>query len=193
MRFGECEFLSKLVGLLEIFVAFAREAGDDIGADGNAGNESFGSCNDGLVTTAVVAAGHAAQNSIRAALHGQVEVATHARILPVRQPLQAKIFGFQRGDADARYLGLTQQSRDQISQVTLLIVLGMVIAQVNACQHDLLIASTHLTLHMFDDGYDTAAARLSTYIRDDAIGAAIIAAILHFHLHTRAREYTSAC
>src|SRR5450755_3969193 len=109
------------------------------------------------------------------------------------QPLKAEILGFQRGDANTRYLRLAQQGRDQIPQVAPLVVLGMVVPQVNASQHDLLIASTHPTLNMFNNRSYAATARLATHVRHYTVGAAIIATILHLHLHACTRQQPLTC
>src|SRR5216684_4896320 len=80
MGFGELQFASKLVSLFKVVVALAGEAGDNVGADSDTWNEPFGGSDDGGIARAVIAAGHAAQDRIRAALHRQVEMAAHARI-----------------------------------------------------------------------------------------------------------------
>src|SRR5258706_12016971 len=63
----------------------------------------------------------------------------------------------------------------------------MVVAQVNTRQDNLLKARPYFASHMLYDRGNAAAARSTTHIGHNTIGAAIVASILYFHLHTGAR------
>src|SRR6266566_2933341 len=104
MRFGKLQFRGKLVGLFKIAVALAWEAGDNVRTDGDTWDKALGCRNDAVVTCAVIAACHSSQYVIRTTLHWQVEMTAHARIFPQFQPLQAKIFRLQRGNAYSTYI-----------------------------------------------------------------------------------------
>src|SRR5579885_1814126 len=70
VRFRKGQLASQLVRLLKIVVALARKAGDNIGANGDAGYLLVHCCDDCMVTGAIVATGHFAWNIVRTALHG---------------------------------------------------------------------------------------------------------------------------
>src|SRR6266566_6031550 len=106
MRFSKLQFCCKLVSLFKITVALTREACDNIGADSQARYKSFGCHNDRTVALAVIATRHASQYMIRTALHWQMDMTTHARILPQFQPLEAKIFRLKRRNTYAMYFRL---------------------------------------------------------------------------------------
>src|SRR6266567_711320 len=65
MRLRELQLLRQLVGLLEILIALAGKACDNIGADRHSRYKPFGCADDRLVARALIAAGHAAQHCIR--------------------------------------------------------------------------------------------------------------------------------
>src|SRR6266516_2212323 len=192
MRLGKLQFTGKLIGLFEITFAFTRETSDDIGAYGNPWYQAPGGGDDCLIACTVITTGHAPQDGVRSALHREMKVAAHARIFPQIQPLQAKILRLERRDAYTRNSGLAQKCGNEIPKILFFVVPGMVIPQVNTCQYYLLVAGSYLALHMLNDGSNIAAARTAAYVGNDAIGAAVIATILNFHLHTRARCWPGA-
>src|SRR5260370_17809935 len=104
MRFGKLNFYCKLVGLFKITVTLAGKSCNDVGTDSHARNETFGCRNDSTVALTVIATCHTSQYVIRTALHWQVEMTTHARIFPQFQPLKAKIFRLQTGNAYSTYI-----------------------------------------------------------------------------------------
>src|SRR6266480_5752705 len=106
MRFGKLQFCRKLVSLFKITVALTWEACDNVSADSHARHKSFGCRNDRTVTLTVIATCHTSQYMIRTALHWQMEMTTHSRILPQFQPLQAKIFRLKRRNTYAMYFSL---------------------------------------------------------------------------------------
>ena len=65
--------------------------------------------------------------------------------------------------------------------------IGVVVTEVNTRQYHFLVARAYFALHMLHYRGDAAAARATTYIGDNTICAAIIAAVLHFHLDTCTR------
>src|SRR5579883_569739 len=67
-------------------------------------------------------------------------------------------------------------------------VVGMVIAQMDASQHNLLVAGACFTLYVLNDRCDAAATRFAAYGWHDAVCTAVIAAVLHLHLHARTGE-----
>src|SRR5215468_6951946 len=109
-------------------------------------------------------------------------MATHTWVLPQLQPFEAKILGFQRGDSNARYLSLIQQCSHQVTKVALFVSLGVIITQVDTGEYDFLKACAHFALYMVDNRCNAAAARSPAHIRNNAISAAVIAAILHLNL-----------
>src|SRR5215471_21260005 len=58
----------------------------------------------------------------------------------------------------------------------------MIIPQVDTGEHDFLEARAHFALYMVDNRYNAAAARSSSYIRNNSISAAVVAAVLHLDL-----------
>src|SRR5258708_5160236 len=158
MRFGKLQFRGKPVGLFKIAVALSWKAGDNVRADGDPWDKALGCRNDAVVTSAVIAACHSSQYVIRTTLHWQVEMAAHARIFPQFQPLQAKIFGFQGRDANARYVGFSQKRGDQVTKVMPFLTIRVIVFQMNACQYNFLEARAYLALYMLHDRFDAAAA-----------------------------------
>src|SRR2546421_824191 len=96
VRFGELQICRELIGLLKVAVAFAGEAGYDIGADGDAWDQLAGSGDNRLVARAVIAAGHAAGNVIGAALDGPGRMTAHAPSLAQFPPFPGGVFGVER-------------------------------------------------------------------------------------------------
>src|SRR5579884_1753329 len=117
-----------------------------------------------------------------------MKVAAHAGILPQFQPFQTKIFWFQRGDPDTWYVRFLQKRGNQITQIPLLVVGGMVVSQMNASEHNFLKTCSYFALDMFDYRCDATTPRFATHRRHDTIGTAVVASILHLHLYTCARE-----
>ena len=128
-----------------------------------------------------IAPPHASQRVVAATLQREVEMAAQARIVPVRKGPLGQIPRLNRGQAQTGHIGLGENARYEAPEI------GARLAPVNvtpvstdmdASQHNLLVASRQPPFHRTQYLSWRAALLRSPRQADDTVGASVVAAIL---------------
>ena len=163
--------LGERAGGGEVLLRLAGEAGDDVGGDGGAREIRAREGDAGEELLARVVAVHAAQDGVRPALQREVEVGREVAHLLCRfeQPLgdDARL---ERAEADAR--GRILDGEQQVGEISPPVVIRR---DVDAGDDDLFCGRGQ---DLRRGALERARAGAAAQIRDDAVGAEVVAAVL---------------
>ena len=186
--------VDQLQQLAHVVFRFAGKARDDIRAQAHdgpvRGQRAHGMLQHG---GGVVAAPHAFEHRLTAVLQRNMQVrAEHAAGKQGVQPLLIELAGFQRTDAQAglpgKFRRKSRVKRAQQFPEVARIRAASVLAQIDARNHDFRMACLQQTARLGNDFIHRAAARFAAGRGNNAVGAAVGAAVLHFQYRAGALE-----
>src|SRR5581483_11555963 len=127
--------LAEREALRELGVALAGEAGDDIRGNGDVVAALRADPGDGVgVLRRVVAAAHAPERRVAAALQREVEVTAEPGVVPEPEQARRDVLRLQRGEADARHARAGQYGRYDVRRRRARV--AAVGAELGAGEHD---------------------------------------------------------
>ena len=108
-----------LTSVREVSFTLTREANDHIAADRDTGNFALERCDDFEIARTIVRTAHRAQNRVRARLQWQVQITTYTRcVFPhERDDVLGHHLRLQRGQPEARKIGLAENETQQIEEI----------------------------------------------------------------------------
>ena len=165
-----------------------REAGDQVGADRDLRPLRLQPRHRLDRVGPAVPALHPLQHHVVAGLEAHMEVRHEARLAggELEQPV-VHLDAVERGEAQARQLrDVAQDALDQLAEARRAGQVGPVAGDVDPGQHHLAEALVDQRLDPLDDQPGRHRAAVPAAIRDDAEGAAMVAAILHLDEGPRA-------
>ena len=172
---AESDFSRKVAAFLESLFCLAGEAHNDVGGEIEVGAESF----DALAHVAELSDGikavHAFQGVVGAALQTDVHVGSEFLMLEELQKTVTKLIGLDGGNSDTK---VTLDFQDVFHKLFEVRVLILVTPHVDTGQHDFLEAVGDDFAHIIIYVLGGTACGASSYHRDDAIGAKVVAAVM---------------
>ncbi len=191
---GEVRGFDERDGVLERCVGLGGEAGDEVGAEGSVGPRAAHSLDQRQRIGRRVAAFHALQDEVVAGLQRQVQVRAEPRL--ASQPGQqgrVDLGGVDRGEPQARQLGdFVEDAAHQFAQLRRAGQVRAPAGEVDAGQHHLGIAGAGEAAHFVHHPLGGDRARVPAPERDDAEGAAVVAAILDFDIGAGAAPHLTS-
>ncbi len=161
--------------------ALGRESRDEVGAERDARPQAARAAARGERVGAAVPARHALQHEVVAGLDREMEMRHEARLLAHQTPeIVVDLHRIERGEAqplERRHQ--YQQPAHELPQARPPRQIGAEAGDVDAGQHDLAMAERHQRARLLDDVADRHRAVVAAPLRDDAEGAAVVAALLH--------------
>src|SRR5271157_5296450 len=187
MQIGEWKRAEEVERRGVVRFGFAGEAGDNVGADGRAG-ESFADALDaaGIVLGAIPAV-HGGKNTVGAGLQRHVKMTSEA--LGAGEEVNEFARDVQRLDgagAEALERGAFEDLAEKIHEFEARSEVAAVGAEVNAAQDDFLVAGGDEAANFAEDFVWGQAAAASADEGHHAVGAAMVAAVLDFQRGARA-------
>ena len=179
--------------LLELLVRLTRKTDDDIARKGRLGQVGANHTHRVLKGLGAIGTAHAMQGRRAAGLHGQVQkrgdtlrVARHN----LKQAL-GDIHGLDRGNAHMRNRRALHDGLEQLIDFDMLIgrALAIVGTQVHTGQHHLGHDGLLGLANLLEHGLDGHGALGAACLPHNAIGAAMVAAVLNLHAQARATEH----
>src|SRR6266852_2153858 len=165
---------------------FTGEAGDDIGANGGVGEALANQFNARGVVCGAVPAVHRRQDAIRTGLERNVEVVRDAIGGGKRLDQVARnVHRFDRTDAQSQERSFVEDSAEEISEFDAGTEIEAIAAQIDAAENDFVDARGAEAIDFTKNSFGREATAASAHKGDDAIGAAMIAAILNLQDGTR--------
>jgi len=164
-----------------IVFGFARESGDDVSSDGGVGKllaDEFDS--PGVVFRAIPAM-HGGENVVGAGLKRHVEMFGEA--VGGREEcdeIACDVERFDGAEAETFDRSLVKDLTQQIEKITAWSEISSPCAEIDAAENDFFIAGFRENADLVDDSFRKEAPALSTNERNDAEGAAVVAAVLNF-------------
>ncbi len=162
-------------------VGLGREAGDEIGAERGVGPQPAHGVAERDGVGAAMAALHALEDHVVARLHGEVEM-RHQPLL-LRDGAHQFVVGFDAvdgGEAQPLYVGHELQDlAHEPAQRRRAWQVGAISGEIDARQHQLRIARFGQPPRLGDQRTHRHATGIAASERNDAEGAAVIAAVLH--------------
>src|ERR1700716_1269931 len=174
------------LGVGEIGIGLAREANDDVGGHRDVGGLRAQRADQVEVIVTSVEATHPLQHTVAAGLQRDVQVPAKSRGRGQLDQLRREVVGVDRAEAQACRCDRLQQPRNEGREGRSAVAAEG--AQVHAGQHDLSIAIGDRELRPLDQRRFLITVRHAARPPDDAVGAAVIAAVLHLQEEARARE-----
>lgn len=176
---GEGEAFDEIDGGGEFVLGFTGEADHNIGAEGGLGHELASEPDTFGVVPGAVLTVHAAECGIAAGLQGGVNVAGDAgRGGHELEQGGGKVHRFDAGQADEGDGSFLQQAAEEVGELAAGAPLAAPAAKVDTGENDFGIAGGGEALGFGDNPIRGSGAGLSADARDDAKGAAIVAAVL---------------
>ena len=164
-----------------IVFGFARESGDDVSADGGVRKLLANEFDAPRVVFGTIPAMHRGENVVGAGLKRHVKVLGEA--VAGRKEcdeIAGDVEGFDGAEAEAFDGSLIKNLAQQIEKITAWRKIPPPCAEIDATENDFFVAGFRESADFADDSFRTEAAALSTNERDDAEGAAVVAAVLNF-------------
>lgn len=164
-----------------IIFGFARESGDEVSADGGVGKLLANEFDAPRVVFGTIPAMHGGENVVGAGLKGHVEVFGEAAGGREEcDEIAGDVEGFDGAESEAFDGSLVKNLTQQIEKITAWRKISSPCPEIDATENDLFVAGFRETADFVDDSFRREAAALSTHERDDAEGAAVVAAVLNF-------------
>ena len=179
--------------LLELLVRLTRKTDDDIARKRRLGQVGANHTHRVLKGLGAIGTAHAMQGRRAAGLHGQVQkrgdtlrIARHH----LKQALR-DIHGLDRGNAHMRNRRALHDGLEQLIDFDVLVgrALAIVGTQVHTGQHHLGHAGLLGLANLLEHGLDGHGALGAACLPHNAIGAAMVAAVLNLHAQARATEH----
>ena len=181
MEIGEGEAFDEGHGGGVVVLGFAGEAGDDVGADGGMGESFVNEFDAAGVVLGAIPAVHGGENAVGGGLQGHVEVLGDA--IGGGEEVDQVLRDIERFDgADAETLdgGFAEDAAEEGFEFDARGKIAAVSAEVDAAENDFAEARLREALDFMNDGIGREAAAFAADERDNAIGAAGVAAVLDF-------------
>jgi hypothetical protein len=182
---GEGEAFDERHGGGVVVFGFAGEAGDDVGADGRVGEAFVDKFDATGVMLGAIPAVHGSEDAVGGGLQGHVEMLGDA--IGRSKEVDEVLGDVQRLDgADAETLdrSFAEDAAEEGFEFDARRKIAAVGAEVDAAENDFAETGFSEAFDFMDDGIGREAAALATDERDNAVGAAGIAAVLDFESGT---------
>ena len=200
MDLGEPAAARHVERFFELGAGLAGKADDDVGGKRQRGAGRAQAVHQRHVVGAAVGPRHGVQHGVASRLQRQVHLAAHAPFRR-RQDVHERIVHVARldaGDAEAaRRLALAMQAGRLVEQAfqeagqaqgaRFAAAALAVRPQVDACEHDLAHPGARIGHALGDHLVGRTADRAPARHVDDAVGAGVVAPVLHLHAHTRGK------
>jgi len=181
MQIGERQALDEIHCGGVVGFGFTGEAGDDIGSNGRLGEAVVDELDAAGVVLGAVPAVHGGEDAVGGGLQRHVKVLGDAIVggEQIDQVL-GDIERFDGADAEAFHVGFVQDLAKEIFEFDAKREVAAIGAEVDAAEDYFFVAGVGEALDFGDYGWWREAAASSADERDDAIGAARVAAVLDF-------------
>ena len=180
MQLRQPAFVDQIERAREHLLGLGRETGDDVGAEHDIGPQPAHLVAERDGIGARMPPLHALEDEIVAGLQRQMQMRHQPRLIGKR--IEQIVIGFDRIDRrqpQPRQLGhVAQDALDQRAQARLAQV-SAIAGDIDAGEHDLAIAARDQPPRLRDHFVHRQRARIAAPERDDAEGAAMVAAVLH--------------
>ena len=185
MHLGKADLAAGLERGREVLVRLAREANDEVAREREVRHGLAGAINDRAVLGDGVGPAHAAQRFVAARLERHVEELRHTPVAR-RHDAEELIRDARRlhgREAHAPHLGLVEHAVKKPCEVK---PLTLISPEVNTGEHHLARTLGDERAHLAHDVGGIERARAAARLPDDAVGAAVVAAVLDLEARAHA-------